>query len=147
MTTTSKRWRAADCGPPEHQERAGPGEHESVGNEDLPEQWQAAPSHAVTGPLVIVGSREDISAYACRCPGRIHADERARLQTGVGSLATYRSSSRLCRSGDAPQAGSGGHPARMRRDECRLAAKLGLHPIVNRAAPVQSSQPGRVVRR
>ena len=43
--------------------------------------------YAVTGPLVIVGGREDVVRYARRRMARVGADERAWLQNVVGALA------------------------------------------------------------
>jgi cell volume regulation protein A len=43
--------------------------------------------YAVTGPLLIAGSRDDVTAYARRRVGTDDADERAWLQTIVGALA------------------------------------------------------------
>jgi hypothetical protein len=43
--------------------------------------------YAVTGPLLITGSREDVTAYARRRAERAGAEARAWLQTVVGALA------------------------------------------------------------
>jgi cell volume regulation protein A len=43
--------------------------------------------YAVTGPLLIAGSREDVTMYARRRVGTDDVDERAWLQTIVGALA------------------------------------------------------------
>jgi CPA2 family monovalent cation:H+ antiporter-2 len=43
--------------------------------------------YAVTGPLLIAGGRDDVTAYARRRATRAHADDRAWLQTIVGALA------------------------------------------------------------
>jgi cell volume regulation protein A len=43
--------------------------------------------YAVTGPLVITGSRDDVTAYARRRAGSADPDARAWLQTVVGALA------------------------------------------------------------
>jgi cell volume regulation protein A len=43
--------------------------------------------YAVTGPLLIVGSRKDVAAHARRRANRVDPDERAWLQNVVGGLA------------------------------------------------------------
>jgi potassium/hydrogen antiporter len=43
--------------------------------------------YAVTGPLVIVGGREDVVRYARRRMAKVDADERAWLQNVIGALA------------------------------------------------------------
>src|SRR5699024_7274468 len=43
--------------------------------------------YAVTGPLLIAGSREDVTAYVRRRVRAADPDERAWLQTIVGTLA------------------------------------------------------------
>jgi cell volume regulation protein A len=43
--------------------------------------------YAVTGPLVIAGSRDDVTSYARRRAGSADPDDRAWLQTVVGALA------------------------------------------------------------
>jgi potassium/hydrogen antiporter len=43
--------------------------------------------YAVTGPVLVVGSREDVATYARRRAQRADPDERAWLQTVVGALA------------------------------------------------------------
>jgi cell volume regulation protein A len=43
--------------------------------------------YAVTGPLLITGSREDVTTYAPRRAERADPDDRAWLQTVVGALA------------------------------------------------------------
>jgi potassium/hydrogen antiporter len=43
--------------------------------------------YAVTGPLVIVGGREDLVRYARRRMAKVDADERAWLQNVIGALA------------------------------------------------------------
>jgi hypothetical protein len=43
--------------------------------------------YAITGPLLIAGARDDVTAYARRRAARAHADDRAWLQTIVGALA------------------------------------------------------------
>lgn len=44
--------------------------------------------YAVTGPLLITGSRDDVTTYARRRAQRADPDDRAWLQTVVGALAT-----------------------------------------------------------
>jgi monovalent cation:H+ antiporter-2, CPA2 family len=44
--------------------------------------------YAVTGPLLVVGSRDDVTTYARRRAQRADPDDRAWLQTVVGALAT-----------------------------------------------------------
>ncbi len=43
--------------------------------------------YAVTGPLIVAGSRDDLTTYARRRAGRADPDDRAWLQTVVGALA------------------------------------------------------------
>ena len=43
--------------------------------------------YAITGPLVVAGSRDDVTTYARRRAGRAGPDDRAWLQTVVGALA------------------------------------------------------------
>jgi cell volume regulation protein A len=43
--------------------------------------------YAVTGPLVIVGGREDVARYARRRMAKVDVDERAWLQSVIGALA------------------------------------------------------------
>ena len=43
--------------------------------------------YAVTGPLLIAGSRDDVTTYARRRAERADPDDRAWLQTVVGALA------------------------------------------------------------
>ena len=43
--------------------------------------------YAVTGPVIIAGSRDDVTTYARRRVGRADPDSRAWLQTVVGALA------------------------------------------------------------
>jgi len=43
--------------------------------------------YAVTGPLIIAGSRDDVTTYARRRVGQADPDDRAWLQTVVGALA------------------------------------------------------------
>jgi hypothetical protein len=43
--------------------------------------------YAVTGPVLVAGSRDDVTAYARRRAEGADADDRAWLQTVVGALA------------------------------------------------------------
>ena len=43
--------------------------------------------YAVTGPIIVAGSRDDVTTYARRRAGRADPDDRAWLQTVVGALA------------------------------------------------------------
>jgi cell volume regulation protein A len=65
--------------------------------------------YAVTGPLVMVGSRNDLTAYARRRLAHADEDERAWLQSVVGALAVdaFRDEAHP-RFGRAPADGGGG---------------------------------------
>jgi potassium/hydrogen antiporter len=43
--------------------------------------------YAITGPVVVAGSRDDVTTYARRRAHSAGADDRAWLQTVVGALA------------------------------------------------------------
>jgi hypothetical protein len=43
--------------------------------------------YAITGPLLIAGSRDDLTAYVLRRVADVESDERAWLQSVVGALA------------------------------------------------------------
>ncbi len=43
--------------------------------------------YAITGPLIVVGSRDDVAAYARRRVAEVESDERSWLQSVVGALA------------------------------------------------------------
>jgi CPA2 family monovalent cation:H+ antiporter-2 len=66
--------------------------------------------YAVTGPLLVAGSREDVTAYARRRAARADPEDRAWLQSVVGALAIdiFDASARL--PARAPFAGNGRPP-------------------------------------
>lgn len=43
--------------------------------------------YAVTGPIVLIGGRDDLAAYARRRMAKVGVDERAWLQNVIGALA------------------------------------------------------------
>ena len=61
--------------------------------------------YAITGPLLVAGSRDDLTAYARRRAAVAAPDDRAWLQTVVGALAIdIFEATRVAHAGDQVQA-------------------------------------------
>jgi len=101
--------------------------------------------YAVTGPLVFVGGRDDLAAYARRRMRTADADERAWLQNVVGALAadfpplTHSTPRRAPYQYDNPRPSSA--PGTANRPSCRPGGLALEEPGTARPSPARTGRP------